>query len=140
MAQFTVVAETPDGKVPLYQMGSAENWVGYHLVTYMALAKWFTNRDRPVPSFVLFDQPTQVCFPTDFDVTGNIEEITVDEDRLAVKKMFKWLHSLIETEFENDFQIIVTDHADIDEPWFQECVRDKKWRGDEALIPLTWIE
>ena len=140
LKRLTVVAETPDGKVPLYQMGSGENWVGYHLVTYMALAKWFTNRNRPVPSFVFFDQPTQVYFPTDIDVTGNIEEITVDEDRLAVKKMFKWLHCLIEKEFENDFQIIVTDHADIDEPWFQECVRDKKWRGDEALIPLTWIE
>ncbi|MAD03468.1 MAG: hypothetical protein CMK65_07610 [Pseudoalteromonas sp.] len=140
LKRLTVVAETPDGKVPLYQMGSGENWVGYHLVTYMALAKWFTNRNRPVPNFVLFDQPTQVYFPTDIDVTGNIEEITVDEDRIAVKKMFKWLYDLIENEFENDFQIIVTDHADIDESWFQECVRDKKWRGKEALIPLSWIE
>lgn len=140
LKRLTVVAETPDGKVPLYQMGSGENWVGYHLVTYMALAKWFANRNRPVPNFVLFDQPTQVYFPTDIDVTGNIEEITVDEDRLAVKRMFKWLHDLIEKEFASDFQIIVTDHADIDEAWFQECVRDKKWRGDEALIPLSWIQ
>lgn len=140
LKRLTVVAETPDGKVPLYQMGSGENWVGYHLVTYMALAKWFTNRNRPVPRFVLFDQPTQVYFPTDIDVTGNIDEIAVDEDRLAVKKMFKWLHDLIKEEFDSDFQIIVTDHADIDEPWFQDCIRDKKWRGDEALIPLSWIE
>ncbi|WP_299083932.1 DUF3732 domain-containing protein [uncultured Paraglaciecola sp.] len=140
LKRLTVVAETPDGKVPLYQMGSGENWVGYHLVTYIALAKWFNNMNRPVPKFVLFDQPTQVYFPTDIDVTGNIEEIEVDEDRQAVKKMFKWLYDLIEKEFEGNFQIIVTDHADIDEPWFQECVRDKKWRGEEALIPLSWIE
>jgi hypothetical protein len=138
--RLTVVAETPEGRVPLYQMGSGENWVGYHLVTYMALAKWFKKRKRPVPSFVFFDQPTQVYFPTDIDVTGNINEIAVDEDRLAVKRMFKWLHDLIEGEFGGDFQIIVTDHADIDEQWFQDCIQDKKWRGTEALIPLSWIE
>ncbi|RUO24444.1 DUF3732 domain-containing protein [Aliidiomarina minuta] len=140
LKRLTVVADTPDGKVPLYQMGSGENWVGYHLVTYMALAKWFIKRKRPVPSFVFFDQPTQVYFPTDIDSTGNIEEIPVDEDRRAVKKMFRWLYDLIQHEFEGRFQVIVTDHADIDEDWFQECVRDKKWRGDEALIPLSWIE
>jgi hypothetical protein len=138
--RLTVVAETPEGRVPLYHMGSGENWVGYHLVTYIALAKWFKKRKRPVPSFVFFDQPTQVYFPTDIDVTGNINEIAVDEDRLAVKRMFKWLHDLIEKEFGGDFQIIVTDHADIDESWFQDCIQDKKWRGTEALIPLSWLE
>lgn len=140
LKRLTVVAETPEGKVPLYQMGSGENWVGYHLVTYMALAKWFKHRDRPTPRFVIFDQPTQVYFPTDIDVTGDISEIEVDEDRLAVKQMFKWLNDLIINEFSSEFQIIVTDHADIDEKWFQDCVQDKKWRGQEALIPQSWID
>ena len=139
LKRLTVIAETPEGKVPLYQMGSGENWVGYHLVTFMALAKWFKHRDRPTPRFVIFDQPTQVYFPTDVDVTGDIGEIEVDEDRLAVKQMFKWLNDLIINEFNSEFQIIVTDHADIDEEWFQDCVQDKKWRGQEALIPQSWI-
>jgi hypothetical protein len=29
---LTVVADTPDGPVPLYRMGSVENWVGYHVL------------------------------------------------------------------------------------------------------------
>jgi len=137
--KLTVVADTPMGRVPLQQMGSGENWVGYHLVTYLALAKWFIEQQRPVANFVFFDQPTQVYFPTDIAKTGNLTEIKDDEDRIAVKKMFEWLHRVVLEEFDGKFQLIVTDHADIEEPWFQNSVIDKKWRGEEALIPLSWI-
>ena len=41
--KLTVVADTPYGVIPLSNMGSGENWVGYHLVTYFALAKWFQH-------------------------------------------------------------------------------------------------
>lgn len=137
--QLTVVAETPHGRTPLYRMGSGENWVGYHLVSYLALAKWFIEQERPVASFIFFDQPTQVYFPSDKAVTGSLEEIDKDEDRQAVNKMFKWLHKTTE-ELSPKLQVIITDHADIDEEWFQDCVIDDKWRGDNALIPRHWYE
>ena len=36
---LTVVADTMDGPVPLYRMGSGENWVGYHVLSHLALHK-----------------------------------------------------------------------------------------------------
>jgi hypothetical protein len=136
--KLTVVAETPFGRTPLYRMGSGENWVGYHLVAYLALAKWFIKENRPVGRFIFFDQPTQVYFPSDKAVTGNIEEIESDEDRKAVKKMFEWLFKVVEEELGGDLQVIVTDHADIEEDWYQSAISDEKWRGDTALIPKHW--
>ncbi len=137
-SKLTVVAETPKGRIPLHRMGSGENWVGYHLVSYMALAKWFIQQDRPVGCFVFFDQPTQVYFPSDQSVTGDLKEIPLDEDRKAVEGMFRWILKVAE-ELAPALQVIITDHADIDEDWFQSCViKDEKWRGDKALIPLSW--
>ena len=51
---LTVVADTLDGPVPLYRMGSAENWVGYHVLAHLALHKWFRQKRRPVPAFIIF--------------------------------------------------------------------------------------
>lgn len=137
--QLTVVADTPHGPTPLYQMGSGENWVGYHLVTYLALAKWFIEQRRPVGRFVFFDQPTQVYFPSDSAVTGGLEEIGRDEDRAAVRRMFEWIFR-VTAELSPNLQVIITDHADIQEDWFQAAVRDVKWRGEHALIPRDWYE
>ncbi len=139
VSKLTVVAETPHGRTPLYRMGSGENWVGYHLVAYLALAKWFIEQKRPVGRFIFFDQPTQVYFPSDQDVTGSLDEIPKDEDREAVKRMFKWVFKIV-AELSPDLQVIITDHADIDEIWFQSAVTDSKWRGNKALIPRNWYE
>lgn len=67
-------------------------------------------------------------------MTGNIDEIEKDEDRKAVKKMFEWLFKVVEQELGPDLQVIVTDHADIEEDWYQSAIADEKWRGDIALI------
>jgi hypothetical protein len=136
---LTVVAETAKGRTPLHRMGSGANWVGYHLVAYIALAKWFIEQRRPVPNFIFFDQPTQVFFPSDTRGGGALSDIEKDEDREAVINMFKWLAE-ISKELAPNLQIIVTDHADIDEPWFQDCTVKPKWRGKYALIPHEWVE
>lgn len=139
VSKLTVVAETPHGRTPLYRMGSGENWVGYHLVAYLALAKWFIEQKRPVGRFIFFDQPTQVYFPSDQAVTGSLDEINDDEDRKAVKRMFEWIFKVV-SELSPELQVIITDHADIDEEWFQTAVADTKWRGNKALIPRHWYE
>lgn len=108
-------------------------------MTYLALAKWFIRQARPVPNFIFFDQPTQVYFPADKAVNGKLEEISKDEDREAVHRMFKWIFEVVDELFPN-LQVIITDHADIEEDWFQNAVRDEKWRGKFALIPPSWYE
>jgi len=137
--KLTVVADTPYGVIPLSNMGSGENWVGYHLVTYFALAKWFIEQSRPVGSFLFLDQPTQVYFPAEQSESGDLSEIEKDEDREAVRNMFRWIFETVQS-LSPGLQVIITDHADIDEEWFQAAVRDEKWRGDFALIPKNWYE
>jgi hypothetical protein len=39
---------------------------------------------------------------------------------------------------EAGIQLIVTEHADIHEPWFRDTVVER-WRGDEKLIPKSWL-
>ena len=53
--------------------------------------------------------------------------------------MFQWIFKIVES-LSSELQVIITDHADIDEDWFQDAVKDHKWRGDHALIPKHWIE
>lgn len=130
VSKLTVVAETPHGRTPLYRMGSGENWVGYHLVTYLALAKWFIEQKRPVGRFIIFDQPSQFSFPN---------EQSDDEDRESVKILFKWIFKVV-SELSPKLQVIITDRADINEKWFQSAVADTKWRGDEALVPKHWYD
>jgi hypothetical protein len=35
------------------------------------------------------------------------------------------------------FQLIVLDHAHMDEPWFESAIVEE-WRQDSALIPAEW--
>jgi uncharacterized Zn finger protein (UPF0148 family) len=133
--RLTVVADTADGPIPMERMGSGENWVGYHLVAHFALHKWFVTKDRPVARFLFIDQPSQVYFPADRDINGVISK---DEDREAVARMFKLALEVV-LQLSPNFQIILTDHADIAEPWFQECVIDR-WRDGKKLVPEDWPE
>lgn len=48
------------------------------------------------------------------------------------------MHQVV-TELAPDFQIIVSDHADLPRTWYQEAVR-YNWRNGEKLIPTTWID
>jgi len=133
--KLTVIADTSDGPIAMDKMGSGENWVGYHLIAHFALHKWFVAKHRPVPRFLVIDQPSQVYFPADRDLDGSLNEIK-DEDREAVSRMFKLMVSVIES-LSPDFQIILTDHADIREQWFQNCVVER-WRGGTKLVPIEW--
>ncbi len=135
--RLTVVADTADGPVPMEKMGSGENWVGYHLIAHLALHKWFVTKKRPVPRFLFIDQPSQVYFPADKDVDGSLADIK-DEDREAVARMFKLTASVVE-ELSPEFQVIITDHADINEEWFQKCVVHR-WRKGAKLVPPEWDE
>lgn len=135
--RLTLVADTENGPVPMSRMGSGENWVGYHLIAYLTLHSWFSNRDRPVPRFVFLDQPSQVYFPPEREVAAEMSVGDLSEDdRSAVKRMFQYVFSSVQTAGAN-FQVIVTEHADIDEDWFQSAVVER-WRGGLKLVPEDW--
>ncbi|MCU1681958.1 MAG: hypothetical protein JWQ81_2697 [Amycolatopsis sp.] len=136
LARLTVVADTDTGPAPLTRIGSAKNWVGYHLATHLALHRYFTRQDRPVPRFLMLDQPTQAHYPSENDnETGSPED---DADRIAVRAMFELLRDVV-AELAPQFQVIVCDHADLPEPWFAQAVR-QRWRHGEKLIPAQWLD
>jgi hypothetical protein len=135
LSQLTVVADTDAGPVPMTRMGSGENWVGYHLIAHLALHRHFVQKGRPVPRFLFLDQPTQVYFPAERDLDGSLNGLD-DEDRAAVGRMFSLLFEIVQ-QLSPDLQVIVTDHADLDDEQFQAAVVER-WRRGAKLIPSTW--
>jgi hypothetical protein len=85
---LTVIADTLNGPVPLFRMGSGENWVGYHVLAHLALHKWFRQKRRPVPAFLFLDQPSQAHYPPEKDAEGSIDGLG-DEDQAAVLQLFQ---------------------------------------------------
>jgi len=134
--QLAVVADTLDGPVPLFRMGSGENWVGYHVLAHLALHRWFRQKDRPVPGFIFFDQPSQAHYPAEQDREGDVSGLP-DADREAVFKLFKLMFD-VAVELAPNFQVIVTDHADLRDKWFADAVV-ARWRG-QGLVPQSWID
>jgi len=135
LKKLTIVADTPDGPIPMERMGSGENWVGYHLIGHLALHGWFAEQNRPVPHFLFLDQPSQVYFPPEKDVDGSIDSIQND-DRVALRRMFELVFEAV-TKHSPGFQVIITEHADLADSWYQAAVVER-WRGGKKLVPDDW--
>lgn len=137
--RLTVVADTLEG--PAYMdagaIGSGMNWVGYHLTAYLALQHYFIEANRPVPRFLVLDQPSQAFFPRDRETGGDLTELS-DTDRDNTRKLYKMMFDVV-TELNGDLQIIAFDHADFGDDWFQGSIIET-WRDGTALIPREWIQ
>lgn len=136
LRRLNVVADTDDGPIPMDRMGSGENWVGYHLIAHLALHDWFVKKRRPVPRFLFLDQPSQVYFPPEKDIEGSMMELPED-DRIAVARMFELVFDVVRS-LAPGFQVIITEHADIAETWYQKAIIER-WRGGKKLVPVDWI-
>lgn len=136
LSKLTLIADTENKSIPLSQMGSGANWVSYHLLIHFALHQHFVQLNRPVPRFLMIDQPTQVYFPPEKEV-NNDGEIHESSDEIAVKKMFDFIIDRTNS-MESKFQVIITDHAFLQDDKFKECVK-VVWRNGEKLIPQDWL-
>ncbi len=134
LKKLTVVADTLDGPIPLNRMGSGENWVGYHVLTYLALHWWFRKRERPVPATLILDQPSQAHYPAERDQEGSLDPLD-DKDRHAVQALFELMHRACQ-EIEG-LQLIVLDHAHLADDWFEASIVEE-WRRGRALVPPAW--
>lgn len=59
-----------------------------------------------------------------------------DEDRQAVERLFKWVFDTTSS-LAPEFQVIITDQADLKHDWFQDAIVGR-WPRDEKLIPASW--
>ena len=137
LKKLTVVANAVDGPIPLNRMGSGENWVGYHVLSHLALHWWLRMKERPVPAFLIFDQATQAYYPPD-STEGGLDQIEKDADRTAVQALFKLMAKAC-AEIQPDFQLIILDHAHLKDDWFESAIV-AKWRNNLALVPYDWPE
>lgn len=147
---FDLWHEAGSEKVFLRSMGSGANWLGCHLVLFLALHRYFCERAEKcsIPPIMFFDQPSQVYFPSVLDsgVEFSPDELAekdatrrpdrqVDEDVRAVTNVYdQFVTYCREVEAETGIkpQIIVTDHADHlllqeENGTFENLVR-KRWR------------
>ena len=136
LKHLTVVADTDDGPLSLPQMGSGENWVGYHVAAHLSLHKLFCRRGRPVPGLLMLDQPSQAHYPPERDEDGRIDGLP-DEDKAAVSRLFTLLHQYC-GELAPDMQIIVADHVELLDDWFRDSISER-WRDGIALVPQSWL-
>jgi hypothetical protein len=143
LKRLTVVADVPGHPIPMSRMGSAENWLGCHLITHIAIHEFMLQNKRPVPNFLVLDQPSQVYFPSQTyrALSGTVGDTMAarDVDTAAVQRMFAFLFDACER-LSPDFQVIVTEHANLADTRFQAALVEEPWLDGRALIPFEWIE
>jgi hypothetical protein len=136
---LTVIGRDPAGPVWLNKdIGSGNNWVGYHVVTLLALQRYFIQHERPVPQMLVLDQPTQAFFPDNKkeDPRRTLADMAED-DQTRVARIFDLLHDTVQAA-NGKLQVIVTDHARLDVPWFDAAVDGRDWHDGGGLVPRDW--
>jgi Protein of unknown function (DUF3732) len=140
LQNLTVVIDRPGRPVYMPRTGGGENHLAYHLSALLALHRFAANTKQPLPRFLLIDQPTQVYFPSQTvykEAGGSIEKTEIDADLEAVRRLFELLRRFT-TEDAPGFQIIVTEHANLREDWFQAALVENPWTKPPALVPEDW--
>jgi hypothetical protein len=136
LGRMTIIADTlRDGSFPLAGIGGAGTRVGYHLAAHLALHRLLRQRQRPGPAFLLLDHPTGPFYPEDTP-EGEEPQLLKESDRAIVATIFELLRSVAD-DLDGDLQILVCDHARLDEPWFEAAVVED-WREGRGLIPDGW--
>ena len=125
----------------LAEVGSASNWVSFHVALFCALQEFFSDQEVScVPSFVVFDQPSQVYFPkvrrsSEFD---DFDTEYKDEDADAVTKIFRTVAESIKSK-KGAWQAIILDHADSSIYGEIEGIYEVEvWRDGNKLVPEAW--
>lgn len=143
LANITIVFDRPERPVPMSRMGGGENHLAYHLSALLALHLFAVKNNRPIPRFLLIDQPTQVYFPSEQvykDADGSVKKTEeADADIKAVRRLFELLLKFTQDDAPR-FQLIVTEHANLREQWFQDALVEQPWTKPPALVPEDWPE
>ena len=137
---LTVIFDRPERPVMMSRTGGGENHLAYHLSALLALHFFAAENNCPIPRFLLIDQPTQVYFPSEKvykEADGSVEKTEADADLVAVRRLFKLLLKFTQSDVPG-FQLIVTEHANLRDQWFQDALVEKPWTKPPALVPEGW--
>lgn len=142
LSQSTIIFDRDGRPVPMGRTGGGANHLAYHLSAILALHLFAAQNNRPIPRFLLIDQPTQVYFPSEQvykEADGSVQKTEADADLNAVRRLFELLLKFTQEDVPG-FQIIVTEHANLREQWFQDALVEQPWSNPPALVPEDWIE
>jgi hypothetical protein len=140
LPQLTIIFDRPERPVPMSRTGGGENHLAYHLSALLALHLFAAQNNRPIPRFLLIDQPTQVYFPSEKiykEADGSFQKTEADADLNAVRRLFELLLKYTQDDVPG-FQLIVTEHANLRDQWFQEALVEEPWTKPPALVPEEW--
>ena len=140
LSQLTIIFDRPERPVPMARTGGGENHLAYHLSALLAIHLFAAKNNRPIPRFLMIDQPTQVYFPSENvyrEADGSVQKTEADADLNAVRRLFELLLKFTQEDVPG-FQLIVTEHANLREQWFQEALVEKPWTKPPALVPEDW--
>lgn len=140
LPQLTIIFDRPERPVPMSRTGGGENHLAYHLSALLALHLFAAQNNRPIPHFLVIDQPTQVYFPSEQvynDADGSVQKTEADADLNAVRRLFELLLKFTQEDVPG-FQLIVTEHANLRDEWFQEALVEQPWTKPPALVPEDW--
>lgn len=140
LTNVTIVFDRPERPVPMSRTGGGENYLAYHLSALLAIHLFAVKNNRPIPRFLLIDQPTQVYFPSEQlyeEAGGSIQRTEADADLAAVRRLFDLLYKFTQEDAPG-FQLIVTEHANLREQWFQDALVEQPWTKPPALVPEDW--
>jgi energy-coupling factor transporter ATP-binding protein EcfA2 len=109
----------PGSATPASNIGSRSNHMYMHLIMIFGFHEhMMNNKNKYVPQFLIFDQPSQPYFET---VQGNKVDTLTLEDRKKLQNAFKMMDKFItkaQSDYHTDFQIILLEHA-----------REDQWEG-----------
>jgi len=140
LPQLTIIFDRPERPVPMGRTGGGENHLAYHLSALLALHLFAAQNNRPIPRFLMIDQPTQVYFPSEQiykNADGSVQRTEADADLNAVRRLFELLLEFTQKDVPG-FQLIVTEHANLREHWFQDALVEEPWTKPPALVPENW--
>jgi len=131
----------------LWEVGSGQNWVGYHIAGLLALHEIFISLSQnPVPRFLVIDQPSQVYFP---EAWPSMEQAPPGQSKIdgspdidGVRRIFNTLSHFFDV-VAGQFQVIVTEHAgSITWDGIPHVHLVGNWRQghEEFLIPSAWLK
>ena len=136
----TLVFDRPERPTLMNNTGGGANHLAYHLAALLAIHGYSFSCKCALPAFLMLDQPTQVYFPSEqkyIAAGGSVKETERDADLEKVRNLFKLLYRFTVEECQG-FQIIVSEHANMSDEWFQESLVESPWTKPPALVPDEW--
>ncbi len=130
----TVLVDRRDSVLSLAEIGGGENVELAHVLAHLALHRHFARHGASVPRILVIDQPSQVYFPSEASYERHALGVRSGDSAKAVALV----RLLAEASAEYGFQVLLTEHADFDERWYQAAKVEPSWVDGRGLIPASW--